>query len=160
MKASGMKIMNKRRISRGRVGRGFALLLACVIGFSTPAAAQSEKPLPFKGIYENAENRVIIRLNLYEPTLTAPNLDFLGKMNGYMHGRGIYGIWLLTDFDIKGKTATLRFSNDSGADSQTIEFTQLNDSTFRYNAVGGNDVKKASGRKLVKIVSEMEFRKR
>ncbi len=160
MKASGMKIMNKRRISRGRVGRGFALLLACVIGFSTPAAAQSEKPLPFKGIYENAENRVIIRLNLYEPTLTAPNLDFLGKMNGYMHGSGIYGIWLLTDFDIKGKTATLRFSNDSGADSQTIEFTQLNDSTFRYKAVGGNDVKKASGRKLVKIVSEMEFRKR
>ena len=152
--------MDKRRTVLRHKLLGLALLSASVFGYSSAVSAQTEKPKPFKGIYENAENRVIIRLDLYESTLTAPNLDFLGKLNGYMHGRGIYGIWLLTDFDIKDNTAILRFSNDTGADSQTIEFTQLNDSTFRYKAVNGNNIKKASGRKLVKIASEMIFRRR
>lgn len=153
----------KRTEHQCRTGfrRGAVLLLAGLLGLGAGNLhAQTENKFPFKGVYENFENRVIIRLNLYDATLTAPGLDFLGKLNGYMSGRGIYGIWLLTDFEIKDNEATLRFSNDTGADSQTIVFTQENDSTFHYKAVDGNYVKKASGRKLVKITSEMDFKKR
>lgn len=135
----------------------FCLFLFCI--FPQILAGQDNKRPPFKGIFENFENRAVIHLDLYNATLTAPGLDFLGKLNGYMNGRGIYGIWLLTDYKIEGKVATLRFSNDTGADSQTILFTQENDSIFQYKAINGNSIKRASGKKLVKIASEMTFKK-
>ena len=114
---------------------------------------------PFKGRFYNAENRVYLTLDLYEATLEAPGLSFLGKLNGFMNGN-IYGIWLLTKYDVKGNTATLRFSNDQGSDAQTIRLTALSDSLILYKAVGGNDVRRVENRKLVKIPSEMEFRRK
>ena len=98
-------------------------------------------------------------LNLYENTLTAPGFDFLGTMHGYMSGN-IYGTWMLTRHEIKGKTAHLRFSNDIGSDAQDIEFTQTSDSTYQYRATGGNAIRRAVGRKLVKVTDLMEFKRR
>lgn len=112
----------------------------------------------FKGVFKNEENGVTLRLDLYEAALEAPGMGFLGKLNGYMHGR-IHGMWLLTSHAIDNDAATLRFTNDQGADSQTIRFSQLNDSIFRYETVDGNEVKKVQGRKLVKIPGTMLFKR-
>lgn len=112
---------------------------------------------PFKGTFVNKNNKMTLVLDLYEVGLEAPGLEFLGKVGAYLSGKGVYGTWLLTSHRINGKKAILRMSNDTGSDAQTIELTQLNDSTFNYRTVGGNEIKKAQGRKLVKTPSQMLF---
>lgn len=142
--------------------RIFSLLLAlfslCTVHAQTQSSQPTAEDRPFAGHFFCKETGTHIYLNLYEATLTAPGFKFLGQMNGYMNG-DIYGTWMLISHKVKGKKALLRFSNDIGADSQNIEFTQTSDSIFTYRAVDGNAIRKAVGRKLVKVTSDMEFRK-
>lgn len=114
---------------------------------------------PFEGRFYCSETGVNIYLNLYDENIEVPGFEFLGKMAGYMRG-DIYGTWMLTSHAVKGKKALLRFSNDIGSDSQNIEFTQVSDSVYTYHAVGGNEIRKASGRKLVKVSGEMNFKRK
>lgn len=113
----------------------------------------------WKGHFRNAENEIDLYLDLYEETLEAPGLAFLGKMHGYMAGN-IYGTWLLVSFQMKEREATLRFSNDLGADSQTISLTATSDTTFIYNALGGNNIRKVTGRKLTKVPATLIFKRK
>lgn len=114
---------------------------------------------PFEGRFYCSETGVNIYLNLYDENIEVPGFEFLGKMAGYMRG-DIYGTWMLISHAVKGKKALLRFSNDIGSDSQNIEFTQVSDSVYTYHAVGGNEIRKASGRKLVKVSGEMNFKRK
>lgn len=138
--------------------RTLALLLAFVFGL-TASAQDSTAVRPFEGNFHCDETGVNIHLNLYEENLTVPNFEFLGKMHGYMDGN-IYGTWMLITHKIEGNKATLRFSNDIGSDTQNIEFTLNPDSTYTYKAVGGNDIKRAVKRKLVKVTGDMLFRRK
>lgn len=131
-----------------------ALWLALV---AAPGLAQQADG-PFKGHFRNAENGIDLHLDLYEESLQAPGLPFLGKMHGYLCGR-IHGIWLLVSHEIEGNTATLRFSNDQGADSQTVRLTAENDSTLTYAAVKGNNIRRVADRKLVKVPPTLVFRR-
>ena len=140
------------------------LLTTCIffilIGSIFQLGAQTPAPLqPFKGHFYCKETGVHIHLNLYEAQLDVPGFEFLGKMNGYMRG-GIYGTWMLINHEVKGKKATLRFSNDIGSDSQDIEFVQKTDSTYTYRAINGNAIRRAVGRKLEKVTGTMEFRRK
>ena len=108
---------------------------------------------PFKGHFTNSEHGFNLYIDLYEASLSAPGFSFLGKMHGYLNGR-IYGTWLLVSHHIEGNKATLRYSNDQGADSQTVEICMLNDSTLSYKAVGTNNIRRVQGRKLGKTASE------
>lgn len=133
------------------------LLLLCASLPATQAQTKSQQSeRPFAGHYFCEETGVHIFLNLYDAVLEAPNFSFLGKMNGYMNG-DIYGTWMTTAHQIKDNKATIRFINDIGSDTQTIDFTQVNDSTFTYRAVNGNAIRRAVGRKLVKITGNMTF---
>jgi len=133
------------------------LLFALLPAGGQLAAQTADRP--FKGRFYNEENRIYLTLDLYEATLDAPGLSFLGKMNGFMNGN-IYGIWLLTSCQVEGKTATLRLSDDQGSDAQTVRLTAQSDSILIYKAVGGNNIRKVEKRKLVKIPSEMTFRRK
>lgn len=137
------------------------LLLLCLLPWSSHAqtAHSTAAQRPFEGHFYCKETGTNIYLNLYEETLEAPGFAFLGKMNGYMCG-SIYGVWMLIKHEVKGTRALLRFSNDIGSDSQDIEFTQTSDSTYTYRAVGGNAIRKAVGRKLVKVPADMRFRRK
>ena len=99
-----------------------------------------------------------LHLNLYEEELIAPGFEFLGPMHAYLKGPGIYGTWMSTRVSIDGKKAVVRFSNDIGSESQDIELVQVSDSTLTYRATGGNAIRKAVGRKLVKVTDQMTFR--
>lgn len=88
-----------------------------------------------------------------------PNFAFLGKMHGYMDG-DIYGTWMLVKHKVEGNKALLRFSNDIGSDSQDIEFVQISDSVYTYHTTGGNAIRRAEGRRLVKITGDMKFRRK
>lgn len=135
------------------------LLFFCALMLGGGQLSAQTADRPFKGRFYNEENRIYLTLDLYEATLDAPGLSFLGKVNGFMNGN-IYGIWLLTSHKIEGKTATLRFSNDQGSDAQTVRLTAQSDSVLIYKALDGNSIRRVEKRKLVKIPSEMTFRRK
>ena len=115
---------------------------------------------PYKGTFHSSEHGVTIVLNLYDEDVIVPGYGFLGLTNGYMKGdsnKHLYGVWIMTSFEIKQGYALLRFSNDLGSESQTVSFTLQPDGTFRYRTISGNEVRKSTGKKLVKIASDMTF---
>ena len=77
-------------------------------------------------------------------------MSFLGQVHAYMNGK-IYGVWMLTKRERKGGTAILRFTNDIGSDSQTIELKPLPDGTLSVHSARGQQVRRVKGRKLVKV---------
>ena len=75
-----------------------------------------------------------------------------------MNGK-IYGVWMLTKRERKGDTAILRFTNDIGSDSQTVELKPLPDGTYQYTALEGNNVRRVKGRKLIKVPDTMVMKR-
>lgn len=113
----------------------------------------------FKGTFYNEEIGLYIHLDLEEESLIVPGMSFLGPVHGYMDGK-IYGAWMLIKHEFQGNKVILRFTNDMGADSQNVVLTAKNDGTFFYETLDGNYVRRAVGRKLVKIVGEMPMKKK
>ena len=145
-----------------------ACTLLCLIGSS--AYAQTATPTEpegqiavadtlFKGTFHNAETGLTIVLDLPDEKLTVPNMSFLGPVGGYMTGK-IYGVWMLISWKVNGEEATLRFTNDIGADSQTILLTHKGNGRFAYRTLEGNAIRRVEGRKLVKIIDKMEMIKK
>ena len=124
----------------------FRAIAYCCIGLlagSLQAMAQS----PFNGTLYNEETGVRL----------------LGLTHGYLDGKTnnhVYGVWMVTRVQQKGKKARIRVANDIGSDAQEILLTCINDSTFRYSAVGINSIRKVVGRKLEKISSDMILHKK
>ena len=107
---------------------------------------------PWRLSLENKEEQVVMKLDLYEETVIVPGMDLFGPMNGYLGGKGVFGVWMVTAFEIKSdKTATLRISNDLGSETQAVRLTQETDSTYWMELQGGVVVKRSVNHKLVKI---------
>ena len=104
------------------------------------------------------EEGIRICLDMGKESLTVPGMPFLGKVHAYMNGK-IYGIWMLTKQERKGDTAILRFTNDIGSDSQTVELKPLLDGTYQYTALEGNNVRHVKGRKLIKVPDTMVMKR-
>ncbi len=137
------------------------LLALCVLSTLCLAALRAQQPAttsPFKGTFVNKEFRINLVIDADSASITIPGLSFLGPTNGYMGGN-IYGIWMVTSCEVKGSTATFRLSNDQGADSQTIRLTPAENGGLNYEAIDGNEIKRASGRKLIKIPTKLFFEK-
>ncbi|MBR1594472.1 MAG: hypothetical protein IJ692_08080 [Alloprevotella sp.] len=132
------------------------LLISTLAAFSLFTFADE----PFRGRFYSKESGITLCLDLYGDSLLVPHFEFLGPVGGYMVGdtnENLYGTWMLLSHKVDGNKALLRMTNDIGSDAQDILFTQLTDSTFRYRAVGGNEVKKAIRHKLYKTEAEMLF---
>jgi hypothetical protein len=93
---------------------------------------------------------------LHEESIEVPGMEMFGPMNGYLGGN-IYGVWAVTSFKIKKDKAILRLSNDLGSETQEAELTQTSDSTYTLKLLGSTVVKRAEGRKLVKITSTLKM---
>ena len=114
---------------------------------------------PWKLRLENNADKVLLHIDLYEESVDVPGMEFLGPMNGYLGGKGVYGVWMVTSFEIVDeKNATIRVSNDLGSETQQIKLTCTNDSTYQMELQNGVVVKKAVNRKLVKIPSKFEMK--
>ena len=101
---------------------------------------------------------VRLKIDLYEETIKVPGMEMFGPQNGYLGGN-IYGVWTVTSFKIQDdKTATLKLSNDLGSETQKVTLTQQSDSIYVLHFDGTNVVKRAVGRKLVKIASEFKMK--
>ena len=114
---------------------------------------------PWKLRLHCPEEKIDLRLDLYEESIEVPGLEAFGPMNGYLDGN-IYGIWYVVGFDIKDdKHATVTIANDLGSEDQKLTLTQTSDSTYQLKFLGYNAVKRAQGKKLVKIPSELKMEK-
>lgn len=101
---------------------------------------------------------VRLKIDLYEETIKVPGMEMFGPQNGYLGGN-IYGVWTVTSFKIQDdKTATLKLSNDLGSETQKVTLTHQSDSIYVLHFDGTNVVKRAVGRKLVKIPSEFKMK--
>ena len=104
------------------------------------------------------EEGINLRLDLYEESIDVPGMEMFGPMTGYMNGKGIYGVWMITSFKIESeREAILRLSNDQGSETQSVRLTTLSDSTYQAELQGGVVMKKVEGKKLVKLPSRLTF---
>lgn len=114
---------------------------------------------PWKIHLHCPEEKIDLRLDLYEESIEVPGLEAFGPMNGYLDGN-IYGVWYVVGFDIKDdKHATVTIANDLGSEDQKLTLAQISDSTYQLKFLGYNAVKRAQGKKLVKIPSEMKMKR-
>ena len=114
---------------------------------------------PWKLQLHCPEEKIDLHLDLYEESITVPGLEAFGPMNGYLGGN-IYGVWYVVGFDIKDdRHATVTIANDLGSEDQKLSLTQISDSTYQLKFLGYNAVKRAQGKKLVKIPSELKMKK-
>ncbi len=129
-------------------------LLFAALGYCGILQAQG----PWKLSLHCPEENVHLYLDLYEESINVPGMDMFGPMNGYLGGN-IYGVWSVTSFKIQDdKVATLRLSNDLGSETQKATLTWQSDSLYVLRFDGQNVVKRAVGKKLVKIPSEFKMR--
>ena len=127
--------------------------LAAMFAFATACIGQQ----PWRLNLVCPEERIHRKLNLYEENIEVPGLEAFGPMNGYMDGN-IYGVWYVVGFDIKDdKHATITIANDLGSEDQKLTLTQNADSTYQLKFLGYNAVKRAQGKKLIKIPSEFKM---
>lgn len=104
------------------------------------------------------EEDVRLHIDLYEESIKVPGMEMFGPQNGYLGGN-IYCVWTVTSFNIQNdKTVTLKLSNDLGSETQKVTLTQQSDSIYVLHFDGNNVVKRAVGRKLVKIPSEFKMK--
>ena len=104
------------------------------------------------------DENIQLHIDLYDETIRVPGMEMFGPQNGYLGGN-IYGIWTVTSFKIQNdKTATIKLSNDLGSETQKATLTQESDSIYVLHVDGTNVVKRAVGRKLVKIPSEFRMK--
>lgn len=136
------------------------LMLLMLLAGQPMTHADSPPDSLFRGTYYDAEQRIRLVINLYEERVEVPGYSFIGPTHGYMNGN-IYGIWIVTTCKLNADgTATVKLSNDQGADSQTIQLTPTPPGAcLHYEAQGGNEVKRVQGRKLVKIPGKLNFKR-
>lgn len=127
-------------------------ILSCILLACAPTLAAQG---PWKMRLSCPQEKINLNIDLYEESVMVPTMEDFGPMNGYMNGN-VYGVWMVTSFDIKSNsTATINLSNDLGSETQEAQLTQLTDSTWSLKFTGRNVVKRVSGKKLVKIPSEL-----
>ena len=140
-----MKLHTKRSVT-----------FAAMLGIFTVALGGQ----PWKLRLYQPEEKVDLHLDLYEESISVPGLEDFGPMNGYLGGN-IYGVWYVVGFDIKDdQHATVTIANDLGSEDQKLSLTQTSDSTYQLKFLGYNAVKRAQGKKLVKIPGEMNMIKK
>lgn len=115
---------------------------------------------PWKIYLQNKELNLRLNINLYEETIIVPNMEMFGPMNGYLGGT-LSNIWTITSFKIENdEKATLRLSNDLGSETQECVLFHENDSTYRFEVKGSQNIRKVVNRKYQKLPTTIYFEPR
>lgn len=130
-----------------------SILLTILLTIAATTMAQQ----PWKIYLHNKELNLRLNLNLYEETITVPSMEMFGPMNGYLGGT-LANVWTLTSFRIESDDkVTLRLSNDLGSETQECILTHENDSTYRLDVKGNQNLRKVVNRKYQKLPTTIYF---
>lgn len=114
----------------------------------------------FKGEFVNKSDNLSLVLDLNTESVYVPGMSFIGPTYGYLAG-DVYGIWMVTSAQIKDvRNAVIRLSNDQGADTQEVELTLKDDSLLHFKANGKMHIKRVEKKKLVKLATTFDFRRK
>ncbi len=105
-------------------------LIACIALLAMCTCANAQNKSAFAGLLYNEETKMAIHINLDTPVVKVPGLTFLGGTNGYMSNGILYGTWIITDFKAGKNNASIRLTNDFGADTQKLTITRIKADTF------------------------------
>mgnify|MGYP006916024693 CR=1 FL=1 len=120
------------------------------------AAAQAQTDT-LRGHWLCKAEGIHLYIDLAEESISVPRYEFLGKMNGYLRG-GMSETWFLVAFKQQGHNSWLmRFSNESGTDTQELMLYLTPTNTLRYKARGPKLLRRAVRGKWVYLPEEMTF---
>ncbi len=132
----------------------FYTIVLC-LAFCTIVGAQG----PWKFRMVCAENEITLAVDLYEESIDVPGMSMFGPMNGYISGKGVWGVWMVTSYKIlSDKKAELHLSNDQGSETQPVRLTLNDDGSCLFEEFSGSAIKKVENNKLVKVPSKMVFK--
>ena len=140
----------------------FFVLMTALFWGSLPANALQpfDEGRPFEGEFCNVESGVLLSINLYDTVMVVPRYEFLGPVNGYLHGN-IHENWFVTSFSFKkDNVVELQLSDELGSTSQTIVVTDIDCLTLEYECQGGNAIRKVVQRKWTKAPASMMLKRR
>ena len=115
---------------------------------------------PFRGTFVAKELGLKMVIDLYNESIEVPEMEMFGPMNGYIRGAGLYRTWYISKIRKCGETlAIVHFSNDLGSETQPVELTLQGDSLLHFHEIEGSVMKKAEGKKLVKILTKFTMKR-
>lgn len=133
------------------------MIIAAISLFSGVAMAAG--PWKFKAM--NGDMNLFVEADLYEESVEVPGMEWFGPLNGYIHGRGLYGLWAITSVKkLSDKEAVVHFSNDLGSETQAVRLTWQNDSTLLLEQKDGTTFKRVEGKKLVKLPGSFTLKRK
>lgn len=133
-----------------------SVITLVAITFSSCIMAQQ----PWKVYLQNKEHNLRLNINLYEETISVPNMEMFGPMHGYLAGT-LANIWTITSCKIENnQKATIRMSNDLGSETQECILTHENDSTYILDVKGSQHIRKVVNRKYQKLPTTIIFEPR
>ena len=131
------------------------ILLFSLMPFVAGVAGQ-----PFRGSFVSKDLGLKLVIDLYEEIVEVPGMEMFGPLNGYIMGAGLYRTWYISKIRECGDDkAIVHFSNDLGSETQPVELTIKGDSLIRFHEIEGAVMKKAVGKKLVKMTSDFEMKR-
>ncbi len=114
----------------------------------------------FRGLYNNKEYNVYIRLNAYRSDITVPGQELYGELPGFLGDNQDGRKWLFTSVEVSSATQVmLQVINDYGSEDLEATLTLLPDGTFRLTQGSGSTIKIARNRKWVKLPKTLIFTK-
>jgi hypothetical protein len=132
------------------LGLGGALLAGTLCGQTAE---------PYRGIFTCRDAQMTLHIDAYAETVPIPGMAILGPSYGYLSGRGVSGLWLITSCHFDDDGVRLRLSNDQGADNQTLHVKSVGDSMLEYKVIGTNVLRKVVRGKWVKTDSNLLFQR-
>lgn len=134
------------------------LLATLLIALTLPSALHAGEP--FKGIFTAKELGLKMVIDLYAESIEVPGMEMFGPLNGYINGIGLYRTWYVSKIrKCDDDKAVIHFSNDLGSETQAVELTLQGDSLLRFREIEGSVMKKAQGKKLVKIETDFVMKR-
>ena len=135
-------------------------ILAVLLSLFMVFCANAQKHSVFSGLLYNSDTKMAIHLNLDSANVKVPGLPFLGGTNGYMSNGILYGTWIVTDFKVDKNNATIRLTNDFGADTQKLLISHIKADTFSVELQQPIVMRRVVKGKLVKINPKYIFIKK
>ena len=134
------------------------IFITCQLSLTTALAQDKEGP--FHAYLYNNEYEVFLNINLYDKDVEVPGQELYGQLPGYLGKKHNSFCWVITDAEVKGKTATLSLINDYGSEDLTATLTLHNDSTYVLKQENGSTLKVPKNSKWQKLPKTLEFKRR
>ena len=137
----------------------FILFAFCIQMLFSAAFAQSEN---LKTTLYNSENNVVMKIDLYEESVTVPGQELLGKTYGYIKRQDNSVTWMIMDVRFKKteKVAELDFVSDTGADDLVATLTLNKDGSYTLVQGEGSTIKLAKNGKWIKLPKVITLQKK